>query len=338
MRYTLFILFSIWVLAAVCQDKQTTDNKQIMDNSHIRFVKQYPVSRAELKKPAITRRITDLIIGAKGSVTLSKPIAIEATNPNNFVVLDQGIEGPFLVKENAGEFPRAVRKYQNANPKNLFSSLVGMCLMPDNEILFSDSRLNKIFSFISEEKEIKEFKTSQDLQQPTGIAWSNINKELWVVETSAHRISIFNEKGELKKTIGKRGNGPGEFNYPTSIWIDKSGDVYIIDAMNFRVQIFNKDGAFESMFGKEGDATGYFARPKGIATDSYGNIYVSDALFHVIQIFDRKGQYLYNFGSQGREKEQFWMPSGMFIDDNNYIYVADSYNSRIQIFQLINND
>jgi len=84
-------------------------------------------------------------------------------------------------------------------------------------------------------------------------------------ETGAHRISVLNRKGEIIKRTGSRGNGPGEFNFPTFIWIDKLGNAYVVDSMNFRIQIFNKNGEFVSAFGEIGDATGYFARPKGIA-------------------------------------------------------------------------
>ena len=217
-----------------------------------------------------------------------------------------------------------------------FPSLVGITAFHNTEILFTDSQLNQLFLVNAEKKECRILNDSLKLNQPTGIAYSVINNEIWVVETGAHRIVVLNEKGEIKKTIGSRGNGKGEFNYPSNLCIDKIGNIYILDAMNFRVQVLNKEGDVISVFGTIGDATGSFARPKGIATDSYGNIYVSDALFHVVQVFDIKGNLLYYFGSQGHDEGQFWMPAGLYIDNNNYIYVADSYNSRVQIFQLIN--
>ncbi|MFC2116805.1 6-bladed beta-propeller, partial [Bacteroidota bacterium] len=228
-----------------------------------------------------------------------------------------------------GEIPR----FRNKNIESM-PSIVGSCFMSDNKILFTDSKLNKIFQFVPGTRNLQKLNDSLRLEQPTGIAYSIPNNEIWVVETKAHRIAILNEKGELIRTIGGRGNAPGKFNFPTYLWIDKTGMVYVVDAMNFRIQIFDRAGEYISSFGEIGDASGYFSRPKGIASDSYGNIYVADALFHVVQVFDRMGKLLYFLGSQGQEKEQFWLPTGIYIDDRNFIYIADSYNSRVQIFQL----
>jgi DNA-binding beta-propeller fold protein YncE len=218
------------------------------------------------------------------------------------------------------------------------SSLVGICYGPNSSILFTDSHARTIYSLTAEKKNLRILNDTLKLEQPTGIAYSMVNKEIWVVETKAHRIAVLNEKGELLRRLGKRGNGPGEFNYPTHIWIDKKGLIYITDAMNFRIQVLNAGGEVVSIFGEAGDASGYLASPKGIATDSFGNIYVVDALFHVVQVFDIKGKLLYKFGNQGHGNGEFWMPSGIYIDNQDNIYVADSYNSRVQVFQLIFTD
>ena len=309
---------------------QTSSPKGNDDISHIRWVKQFP-EKKQSSKQTIMKRLGNIVFGNKGVINVSKPVAIVATDPNSFLLLDQGAQSLLQLENDNLLIPKAIKKKYPS-----LTSLVGICKTTDNKILFTDSRLNKIFILNEKKDEVNEFNPSLKLQQPTGIAYSAVNNEFWVVETNAHRIVILDEKGTIKKTFGKRGNDKGEFNFPTSIWIDKLGNAYIIDAMNFRIQIFNKNGEFINVFGQAGDATGYFARAKGIATDSFGNIYISDALFHVVQIFDKTGNYLYKFGGQGREKGEFWMPSGIYIDENNYIYVADSYNSRIQIFQLVN--
>ena len=66
----------------------------------------------------------------------------------------------------------------------------------------------------------------------------------WIVETGAHRISCFNREGQLISVLGGRGTGPGRFNFPTFIWIDRQGQVYVVDSMNHRIQIFDPEGDF----------------------------------------------------------------------------------------------
>jgi DNA-binding beta-propeller fold protein YncE len=262
---------------------------------------------------------------------LIKPMSVVALSPDSFFVADQGAGCIYEISGNRFGIPGNLRKKFTD-----MSSLVGMCITRKNEILFTDSRLGSIYKISSDRKSLLKLNDSLKLKQPTGIAWSGTNNEIWVVETAEHRIKVLDSNGNILKTIGIRGTGPGEFNFPTFIWIDHGGRAYVVDAMNFRIQIFSSNGEYISSFGQAGDGSGYLARPKGIATDSYGNIYVVDALFHNVQIFNMNGDFLYQFGRQGKGQEEFWMPGGIFIDHQNFIYVADSYNSRIQVFKLVN--
>jgi len=323
------LLLALIVDSGLGQDTIHNGVSPNQDSPYVRWVSQYPIPKSEKKRTGLFKKVGKFFFG-KPPVFLNKPISILAINPDTLWIMDQGNETIIHATNDRLDIPSFITK-SNFN----FSSLVGFSFISDKEFLLTDSRLNQIFTMNSEKEELTVLNDSLKLEQPTGIAYSSTTNEIWVVETNAHRISILNREGEVLKTIGKRGTALGEFNYPTSIWIDKAGDAYVVDAMNFRVQIFNKDGDFMSTFGEVGDATGYFSRPKGIATDSFGNVYIADALLHVVQIFDKEGNLLYRFGNQGHGNEQFWMPSGLYIDDKNYIYVADSYNSRVQVFQLM---
>ncbi len=293
---------------------------------HVRWIAQFPEEAGE-KAPTFRDRISGWVFGQKPQL-VTKPFNIVASDPRMYWILDQGTGGVLEVSDGKGELMKSMRKSNKE-----YSSLVGICLLPEGDMLCTDSRRNLVFQ-ISQDKLYHLF-DSLSFNQPTGIAFSAKTDEIWIVETGAHRITVLDREGKVVKRIGGRGSGPGSFNYPTFIWIDKAGFVYIVDSMNFRVQILDQDGNYLSSFGKSGDATGNMARPKGVATDSKGNIYVADALFHVVQIFDREGNFLYSFGGQGQETSEFWMPSGIFIDEEDYIYVADSYNSRVQVFQLV---
>ena len=337
LKYT-FVLFAIvlhfggsanQVLALDIKNGNTVKDSLF---PRVEWVKNWPASNQTHQVKGIRVLLNSVFFGIKPPV-LRNPVSILANNPGAFWVLDQGGSMIFQVRDGLGEIPHPIKK-------NHFdwSSLVGICAGPGGSILFTDSHDCKIYRLSSGSKKLTVLNDSLKLEQPTGIAWSPLQKEIWVIETKAHRITILSESGELIRQIGNRGNRPGEFNYPTHIWIDKHGYVYITDAMNFRIQVLNFKGEIISVFGEAGDATGYLARPKGVATDSQGNIYIVDALFHVIQVFDMQGAFLYKFGVQGHGNGEFWMPSGIFIDSQDYIYVADSYNSRVQIFHLIHPD
>ncbi len=315
------------LLAQVAVQADSTGHPELV---YVRYVNEFPSPDKEKGKKGIFGRIGNFMFGARRAV-LVKPVAVWATSPDKYWVIDQKSNTVALINENKGTTLKPKGKL--TAPPN---SLVDLCLLPGKGLLVTDSRLNQIFLLSPDGKKVTLFNHSLHLNQPTGIAYMPDKQEVWVLETGAHRIAVLDKRGNLLKTIGLRGNKPAEFNFPTHIWIDREGLVYIVDSMNFRVQVFNSDGGWVAMFGQAGDASGYFARPKGIATDSHSNIYVVDALFHTVQIFNRQGQLLYNFGHQGQKSGDFWLPGGIYIDNNDYIYIADSYNARVQVFQLIN--
>jgi len=295
----------------------------------IRWVRQYPAENAA-KERGFFQKLDAFVFGAKPAL-MNKPVAVLTDGQNLSYILSQ---------ENGAILKISDKKTVSLNDhlsKSAyhFPSLVSMCLLPGKGLLFTDSYLNQAMLISEDEKNVSSFTTGKELDKPTGIAYSKITDQVWIIETGAHKISVFDSFGVFIKSIGQRGVGPGEFNFPTHLWIDDKGIAYIVDAMNFRIQIFDEGGEYISAFGKAGDATGSLARPKGIATDSHGNIYVADALFSSIQIFSKEGDFLYHFGSRGSEKGLFWMPAGIFIDKKDYIYVSDSYNNRVQVFQHI---
>ena len=161
--------------------------------------------------------------------------------------------------------------------------------------------------------------------------------ELFVLDVREHCIKVYDLKTrELKRTIGKRGNQPGEFNYPTNMTMDESGSIYVSDTVNFRVQKLTQDGKPLMQFGQAGQTPGHLARPKGIAVDHNGIIYVVDALMHVVQLFNQEGQPLMHIGEAGEDAGQLGLPAQVAIDYDNVElfrqYIAPDFNAQYLIF------
>ena len=327
--FCLLCMFMFPANVLKAQDTLDVDILDFFDQNQVRWINQIPEKNidAGIQKKGWFKR---LLLGKGELTSLQKPLHVIPFNSDENIILDQGNGTLFFTDGRELEIPRLLRKSDS-----VFPSLVSACLMPNKDLLFTDSKLNMIYVLNKDQKKLEPLNIELKLDQPTGIASSKTKQEIWVVETGAHQVSILDLSGNKLRSFGQRGSGPGEFNYPTSIWIDKQGQAYVVDALNYRIQIFDAEGNFISMFGENGNGTGFLASPKGIATDSYGHIYIVDALFHGVQIFDQQGNYLYQFGTQGRAQSEFWMPAGIFIDQMDHIYVADTYNRRIQVFELI---
>lgn len=171
------------------------------------------------------------------------------------------------------------------------------------------------------------------LRRPCGVAVDG--GRVLVVDSAAHQVAVFGADGHHVKSIGARGSGPGEFNYPTSIGVDSQGRVYVGDSLNFRVQAFDAEFNPLRQIGSKGDMPGYFAQPKGLALDRDDNLYVVDGHFEAVQVFNPEGRLLMSFGHEGHGAGEFWLPTGIHADGAGRILVADSFNKRVQVFELL---
>jgi DNA-binding beta-propeller fold protein YncE len=297
----------------------------ISDKFNINFVGSISKTEDIIQNESLFNKFWDILVGGEDQ-NLVKPFSVFSTGSGTLYVLDQGAS--------------KIQKYDlRANSSSTFHfpehvSLVGMTMLRDSSIIFSDSRNNGVYKLNPDGDSATPFVTDRILNQPTGLACNPVTGNVWISETAAHRLSVFDPNGNFIRNFGGRGTGPGQFNYPTYILINQNQIVYVVDALNNRIQILDSLGNVISNFGQTGDGSGDLARPKGIACDSYGHIYIVDGLFHNVQIFDKHGKFLANFGQQGQQPGNFWMPAGIFIDNKNKIYVADTYNARIQIFEL----
>jgi len=209
-----------------------------------------------------------------------------------------------------------------------------ICAIRDDldNLYISDSATGLIYRYNLTKKTLSPF-SQIILQRPTGLAFNPNRGWFYVTETAAHQVVVLDRQGNKLFAFGQRGGGPGEFNFPTDLWVDEDGWVYVTDALNARIQIFTTTGQPLEEFGEHGDTPGTFSKPKGIAVDPHGHIYICDALFDAIQVFDQEGNLLMGFGETGDRPGQFWMPSGIFTTLDGTIYVTDTYNKRIQVFQ-----
>jgi DNA-binding beta-propeller fold protein YncE len=198
-------------------------------------------------------------------------------------------------------------------------------------IFVADSGLASVIAFDDGGKLL--FQITNGLQRPAGVAIAS--NRLFVVDSQAQGIFIYDLQGRPVGQFGRRGAGDGGFNFPTHISADAAGNLLVTDSMNSRIQVFDSQGKFLRQFGSIGDTPGHFSRPKGVAADSFGHLYILDANFDNVQVFDPAGRLLMDLGQAGQQPGEFWLPNGIAIGRDNEIYITDSYNRRIQVFKFI---
>jgi len=276
----------------------------------------------------VMQRLGELLFGSE-DLRLIRPMAV-AEAGRVLYVADPGVRGVHRFDRTAGR--HEILRRADGRP---LPSPVGLAVGSAGAIYVSDSSLRKVFVIASGAETAVEVALQAPLRQPTGLAYDAATGRLFVTDTAAHQVLVFDADGHLAATLGRRGEADGEFNFPTLLWRNNKGQLLVTDSLNFRIQVFDEHGKFVSRFGRHGNGTGDMARHKGVATDSYGHIYVVDGLLHAVQIFSSAGKLLMALGAQGAEPGEFWLPAGIFIGADDTIYVADAYNRRVQVFRYI---
>ncbi len=195
----------------------------------------------------------------------------------------------------------------------------------------ADSAIGKVIAFDKNGK--VQFAITNGLERPTGLAL--LGDRLVIADSQRHQIVVCDLHGKMISKFGQRGRGPGEFNFPTHVSVDRQRRIYVTDSLNCRIQIFDADGHFLRTFGSAGDGPGRFSRPKGVAVDGDGHIYVVDGVFNNVQIFDEQNRLLLDFGEPGAAAGQFCLPNAIVINSKNEIFVADAFNHRLQEFRYL---
>ncbi len=213
----------------------------------------------------------------------------------------------------------------------------GIALGEDGDIFVADSELGFV-ARLNHKGESLGVIGQGELRRPVGVAYDAATHLLYVVDTYGHDIKVYGEDGRLLRTLGRRGENPGEFNYPTYIALAK-GNLYVSDTMNARVQVLDaKTGRSKLVIGELGLNVGNLVRPKGVSVDSEGNVYVVESYFDRLLVYNKDGQFLMPIGGEGRMIGEFYLPSGVWIDSRNQVYVADMMNGRVMLFQFLGGD
>ena len=76
---------------------------------------------------------------------------------------------------------------------------------------------------------------------PTDVAVSR-DGTIYVSNTHAYEILVFETSGDLRTAWGSKGAAAGRWEIPVGLTVDGVGNLYVADSANFRVQVLSSEG------------------------------------------------------------------------------------------------
>ena len=140
------------------------------------------------------------------------------------------------------------------------------------------------------------------------------------------RVVKFDKAGKYVTTWGTPGTGPGQFNLPHAIAIDRNRKLYVADRANSRIQIFDENGRFLDQWTS-------IRRPIDLLITEDQRMWIADLDTNKILQYDLNGKLISSWGTYGTFPGAFWGIHQFSADNQGNLYVAETFGGRTQKFQ-----
>lgn len=205
---------------------------------------------------------------------LSMVSGIAADSEQN-VYIFQRVDPPIICLNRDGD-------YLNSWGRDLFADPHGIFISPTDEIVAVDRNGHQVLVFDKDGVlrqslgEPGRPQLERPFNHPTGAAIAP-NGDIFVADGYGNAsIHHFSPEGELIRSWGSLGRGPGEFHTPHAIWIEES-QLLVVDRENDRIQVFTYDGQYIAEWTM-------FYKPMDICVDASRSIYVTDQVPSVTKL------------------------------------------------------
>ena len=149
---------------------------------------------------------------------------------------------------------------------------------------------------------------------------------VFVTQWGGHCVNMYELEGKLMKSVGSKGNGEAQFNYPLGIDVsDRNHNIYVCDSDNNRVQILTEELKYHSMLG-----IGLFTNPRDIKV-TRDRVLVLDESDPCMFIFNSEHLLINRIITRGSDK-QTNNPYSFDIDRDYNIMMSDYSNDCVYVF------
>ncbi len=253
----------------------------------------------------VKQKTFDWLKGGFGPGKLKKPINMATDKEGNLFVADT-IRKKIVMFDPEGNFLKVYGDAYDMKPVDVAAD--------DRNVYALDLSRSKILVFNKNTGKLVEglgqdsSDPKENLSLPTNMALTD-HGLFYVTNITTGLIVQLDRDGHTIGTIGKMGDGFGQFGRPKGIATDSDGRVYAVDSAHQNVQIFDKSGRLLMFFGDPGLPVGSMNLPAGIAVTNE-NIETFQAmaapgfeLEQVVMVVNQVGQHRVGIYGLGKKKD-----------------------------------
>jgi sugar lactone lactonase YvrE len=148
---------------------------------------------------------------------------------------------------------------------------------------------------------------------------------IYISDSGNCRIGVFDRTGGYRKTIGRKGLGPGDLLAPGSLAFDSRNNLVVADSGNRRIQVFDQEGGYLFSFKTINASPSDIAVSENneIAVHSHQKTFASGSL---VTLYNSKGKVLREIGKLPyKPKSISQLESFFFTMDKNGHFIISSY-------------
>ncbi|MBI4488521.1 MAG: hypothetical protein HY694_05510, partial [Deltaproteobacteria bacterium] len=212
-----FLVFFVFVLLAGCAPQAVEKPVDLVwpnppEVARIKYVRS--LSRVDEFGNSGTSWL-DYLFGEDASGTMAKPYGVATDKEGRVYVTDSGQGVVWVFDEKNKKVSFLGREGQGT-----LQQPIGIAVDKRGVVFVSDVMLNRVYGLDREGKLVVAIGKKDELANPSGLAIDMASDRLYVTDPRNHKIRVYNSTdGKFLFEFGARGEGEGNLNFPTNLFI-----------------------------------------------------------------------------------------------------------------------
>jgi hypothetical protein len=145
---------------------------------------------------------------------------------------------------------------------------------------------------------------------------------LYVGDEAHERVIVFNDAGQVLRTWGGKGDGPGQFQSINDMEVGPNGQLYVLDSALLRIQRFSLDGQLQGTINGHAE----WCSPAGFTVDGASRVWLANTCRSLVQSYSTNGELLNQTDATDPYGQRLEQPTDVFVANDGTVFISDLRN------------